>query len=100
MASRVNSCEVETDKLLENFFPSDPHDLVWLSLGLSFSNQAIVLPHLINVNLNEILVRILTNSQSCIENFVDDLSYFNIVIVEIFIFFGKVDGCYFFSEEK
>lgn len=100
MTSRVNACEVETNKLLKNFLFSDRHNLVWFSLGLSFSNQTIVLPHLVNVNLNEVLIRILTNRQSCIKDFVDDLTNLYIMIVEILVFFGKVDGCYFFSKEK
>lgn len=100
MTSRVNACEVKTDKLLKDFLFSDRHNLVWFSLGLSLSNHAIVLPHLVNVNLDEILIRIITDCQSCIKDFVDDFTNLYVMIVEVFIFFGKVDGCYFFSEEK
>ena len=97
MASRVDACEVEGDELLQNLLPFDSRYLVWLSLCLSLGDQSIVLPHLVDVNLNEILVWIIANCQPCIEDLVDDPAYLNVLIVEIFVLFGN-DSLKYFSQ--
>lgn len=100
MASCINTCKVKANELLKDLLPSDSHDLLWFSLGLSLSNQAVILPHLVDVNLNEILFRILAYCQPCIENLVDDLANLHIQVEEVLILFGKVNSRHFFSKEE
>lgn len=76
MSSCINTCEIEGNELVHDILLCDSDIFMRFALGFSFFDQLISLLLLCDVMLDEILLLIILQSHSAIQNLSDFDSYF------------------------
>ena len=100
MSSGVDSSKVEADQLLYDLFHRDLPQLVGQSGLLGLLDGLVVLPHLLDVVLDEVLFVVLLELHSVLDYLRDDLSDLDEVGLQFLVLLGEVHRADLLPEEQ
>jgi len=100
MSCSIDSCKIETDQLLHDFFLCYSTEFMRLFLCFCLCDCFIYCSHLLNIILNEIFFRIILNSKPWVQNLSDYFPDFHKHSLKITILRSKVNSSHWFSKKK